>query len=102
MSDIDKPVAIWPPRDSASSYSEGHQKRGSTGQLWQVHQGKWVRVPEPNAVVFRNIVDGGSEGYPEQTLAYEDLVKASKDYQLVGDAEAIEKFRRLASGSSAN
>lgn len=47
MTDTNKP---WPPRDSASSYSEGHQQRGSTGQLWQVHQGQWVRVPEPEIV----------------------------------------------------
>jgi hypothetical protein len=36
----------WPPRDTASQYPEGYAKRGSTGQLFEVKYGRWVRVPE--------------------------------------------------------
>lgn len=34
----------WPPRASASSYDEGTELYGSTGQLWRATNGQWVRV----------------------------------------------------------
>jgi len=38
----------WPPRASASVFPDGHQSYGSTGQLFEVKNGQWVRVREPN------------------------------------------------------
>lgn len=37
----------WPPRSSAGDYPEGTRKPGSTGQLWQVRNGQWVRLTAP-------------------------------------------------------
>jgi hypothetical protein len=37
----------WPPIDSAWRYEEGTRKLGSTGQLWEVHDQRWVRINEP-------------------------------------------------------
>jgi hypothetical protein len=34
----------WPPRASARDYSEGTRKHGSTGQVWEVRNGAWVRI----------------------------------------------------------
>jgi len=34
----------WPPQSSASKLPEGTLKYGSTGQLWEVRGGVWVRV----------------------------------------------------------
>lgn len=33
----------WPPRQSAFLLPEGTRKYGSTGQLWEVRSGQWVR-----------------------------------------------------------
>lgn len=41
-----EPLVIRAPEGDASRHSEGHQVR-IDGRLWQVHQGQWVRVPEP-------------------------------------------------------
>lgn len=40
----EQPQADWPPRSSAWQLPEGTKRYGSTGQLWQVTSGKWVRV----------------------------------------------------------
>ncbi len=45
MTDDDTPD--WPPAASANSYPEGTRKHGSTGQLWQVRSGQWVRLKAP-------------------------------------------------------
>jgi hypothetical protein len=34
----------WPPADSAWRHPEGTRKHGSTGQLFEVQIGQWVRV----------------------------------------------------------
>lgn len=34
----------WPSKASASDYPEGTRKAGSTGQVWQVRDGQWVRL----------------------------------------------------------
>lgn len=34
----------WPPAASASNYPEGFVASGSTGQRWQVRNGRWVRL----------------------------------------------------------
>lgn len=36
----------WEPRQSASMLPHGYQQRGSTGQLFEVRNGGWVRVIE--------------------------------------------------------
>lgn len=35
----------WPPRLSAEGLPEGHRRFGSTGQLFEVRDSRWVRVP---------------------------------------------------------
>lgn len=49
----DKPLVLRAPEGDASRHSEGHQVR-IDGRLWQVHQGQWVRVPEPAPSLFRS------------------------------------------------
>lgn len=34
----------WMPRASAIGLPDGHQRHGSTGQLWEVRNGQWVRI----------------------------------------------------------
>lgn len=34
----------WPPKGSAIGLPDGTQQRGSTGQLFEVRNGQWVRV----------------------------------------------------------
>ena len=34
----------WPPRRSAVGLPEGELGYGSTGQLWAVNNGQWIRV----------------------------------------------------------
>lgn len=34
----------WPPQDWAGGYADGTRKHGSTGQLWQAREGRWVRL----------------------------------------------------------
>jgi hypothetical protein len=36
----------WPPRASASDFEDGHRAYGSTGQLFEVVNGRWVRVED--------------------------------------------------------
>ena len=40
----------WPPSSSAAAHPEGTRKYGSTGQLWQVRSGQWVRLTMPRVV----------------------------------------------------
>jgi hypothetical protein len=47
MSDRDKTqhdVQDWPPMRSAAGLLDGTQSYGSTGQLFEVKNGQWVRV----------------------------------------------------------
>jgi hypothetical protein len=45
MNDIvKKQQPDWPPRSSAFNWPEGTRRHGSTGQLWEVKDGIWVRV----------------------------------------------------------
>lgn len=37
----------WSPAAMAAAYAEGTRKYGSTGQLWEVRNGQWVRVDDP-------------------------------------------------------
>lgn len=46
---MNEALVIRAPEGDASRHSEGHQVR-IDGRLWQVHQGQWVRVPEPDAL----------------------------------------------------
>ena len=34
----------WPPRISAIGLKDGHRRFGSTGQLFEVRDGRWVRI----------------------------------------------------------
>ena len=34
----------WPPAASAYGLQEGYRRHGSTGQLFEVKNGQWVRV----------------------------------------------------------
>lgn len=38
----------WPPAGSASDFPNGHEQRSSTGQIWRVVSGQWVRVRAGN------------------------------------------------------
>lgn len=38
----------WPPQGSSIELPEGEFRRGSTGQLFVVKNGRWERVREPN------------------------------------------------------
>ena len=38
----------WPPRVSATGLREGHRRFGSTGQLFEVRNGRWVRIKKAN------------------------------------------------------
>lgn len=39
----------WPPMRSATGLPDGEQGHGSTGQLFEVKNGQWVRVRERSA-----------------------------------------------------
>lgn len=34
----------WPPRGSAVGLPDGTKRHGSTGQLWETRNGRWVRI----------------------------------------------------------
>jgi len=34
----------WPPQSSAVGLRDGERRHGSTGQLFEVHDGRWERV----------------------------------------------------------
>lgn len=43
MAKIDE-APDWPPQGSAWRFQEGHRQHGSTGQLFEVQNGQWVRI----------------------------------------------------------
>lgn len=47
----------WPPRASAIGLPEGEKRRGGTGQLWQVREGRWVRLK-----ALRAVPENGNQG----------------------------------------
>lgn len=38
----------WPPRRSATGLRDGHRRFGSTGQLFEARNGRWVRIKKAN------------------------------------------------------
>lgn len=46
----EQPQADWPPRSSAWQLPEGTKRYSSTGQLWRVESGRWLRIPEPATI----------------------------------------------------
>ena len=39
----------WPPASSAVGLADGVRRYGSTGQLWEVKGGQWIRRPDAEA-----------------------------------------------------
>lgn len=78
----------WQPRASAIGLPDGHQRHGSTGQLWEVRSGQWVRVPH-NAAPNPAPVTGAGD--------YAELEEKLRDpLERVSDASLIEFLLALA------
>lgn len=41
-----EPRPDWPPQRSAAGLPEGHREYLPSGQVWEVRDGKWVRLPD--------------------------------------------------------
>jgi hypothetical protein len=59
----------WPPQRSAVGLTDGHEARGSTGQLFRVKNGRWERVRTvkvkcsvPNGMLIRISKPGYDDG----------------------------------------
>jgi hypothetical protein len=42
----DAPAPEWPPQGSAIGVPDGERRHGSTGQMFEAREGRWVRVEE--------------------------------------------------------
>jgi hypothetical protein len=78
---MSEPLVIRAPEGDASRHSEGHQVRVD-GRLWQVHQGQWVRVPEPESLLARHVLCQRMFGTSEKPAS-------SKSYAAGGNGAAI-------------